>query len=73
MRKKTVGKIKRKGNKSALKRFRVTKKGKFLREKAGASHLLSGKRAKRRRKLRRTGAVSRVDTPRVRRILAGTY
>lgn len=73
MRKKTVGKVKRKLNKSALKRFRVTKNGKFLREKAGASHLLSHKRAKRRRKLRRGGAVSKVDSPRVRRVLAGAH
>ncbi len=41
-----------KPNKGVLKRLRVTGKGRFKRQRAGASHLLSHKSGKKRRKLR---------------------
>ena len=58
-----------KTNKSAAKRFRSTKSGKFKRKSAFAAHLLTGKSPKRRRKLRKTSLLSEVDTARVKRML----
>jgi large subunit ribosomal protein L35 len=42
-----------KTNKAAKKRFKVTATGKVLFKPAGKKHLMSGKAAKRRRKMRR--------------------
>ncbi|MBI2900770.1 MAG: 50S ribosomal protein L35 [Planctomycetes bacterium] len=42
-----------KTNKAAKKRFKVTATGKVLFRPAGKKHLMSGKAAKRRRKMRR--------------------
>ena len=58
-----------KTNKSAAKRFSRTKSGKYKRKNAFAAHLLTGKSAKRRRKLRKASMLSEADTPRVKRML----
>lgn len=42
-----------KTNKAARKRFKITATGKVLYRPAGKKHLMSGKAAKRRRKMRR--------------------
>lgn len=60
---------KMKTNKSAAKRFKSTKKGKFKRMKAFGAHLLTGKSAKRRRNLRKATLLSASDVGRVRRML----
>ena len=52
-------KKKLKTKKSLAKRVKITKRGKFLRRKAGKSHLLSGKSKKRKRSLRRPALVSK--------------
>lgn len=58
-----------KTNRAAAKRFRTTKSGKFKRSKSFGAHLLTGKSAKRRRKLRKASLLSREDTRRVKRML----
>ncbi|MCS7168243.1 MAG: 50S ribosomal protein L35 [Gemmatales bacterium] len=55
---------KQKTHKGAKKRFKVTAHGKVMRQKCGRRHLLSHKRAKRKRQLRRPlvpveGAIAR--------------
>jgi large subunit ribosomal protein L35 len=49
---------KQKTNRSALKRFKVTKTGKVRRNKAFRRHLLAGRSTKRKRNLRRHALVS---------------
>ena len=49
---------KQKTHKGIAKRFRVTARGKVMHHKAGKSHLLSHKPAKRRRNLRRTAQIT---------------
>jgi large subunit ribosomal protein L35 len=46
-----------KSNRSIKKRFKVTKTGKVKRFRANASHLLSGKKSSRRRKLRKSALI----------------
>ncbi|HOJ34237.1 MAG TPA: 50S ribosomal protein L35 [Candidatus Hydrogenedentes bacterium] len=58
-----------KSNRAAMKRFRRTKTGKFKRDKAYASHLMTHKSAKRRRRLRTPVVVSPSETARVKRLL----
>ena len=53
-------KIKLKNNKSAAKRFRVTKNGKVLYAKQGKRHILTKKSSKRKRGLRVTGVLNHV-------------
>ncbi len=60
---------KMKTNKSASKRFKLTKTGKIKRHKAFASHLKTHKSAKRRRSLRRAEILGPEDTDRVKRML----
>jgi len=60
---------KQKTHKASLKRFRLTKRGKVLRRRAGKSHLMSGKSGKRRRALRRKGTLKPADAKRYRRVL----
>jgi large subunit ribosomal protein L35 len=60
---------KMKSNRAAAKRFKRTGRGKIRRRKAFASHLLTGKRAKRKRKLRRGTMVDAADRRRVERLL----
>ena len=56
---------KKKTNKSAAKRFRVTANGKLKYSKAGSGHLLTSKSRKRKRNLRKTGVLSEVETKRI--------
>jgi len=56
---------KMKTNKSAAKRFKSTKSGKFKRSKAFGAHLLTGKSAKRRRNLRKSAILSESDQRRI--------
>ena len=58
-----------KTNKSAAKRFRVTKNGKFKRSRSFGRHLLTGKSPKRRRSFRHPTMVSESDEKRVRAML----
>ncbi len=55
--------------KSAAKRFKRTKNGKFKRHMAFKRHLLTHKSAKRRRNLRAATTLSPEDTVRVKRML----
>jgi large subunit ribosomal protein L35 len=61
---------KMKTNKSALKRFKVTGKGKVKRGHAMKSHILTKKAPKRKRHLRKSEIASHGDTRRVKRMLA---
>lgn len=54
-----------KTRKCAAKRLKMTGTGKFRHFKAGARHLMTGKNAKRRRKLRHDGAVSSAEKRRL--------
>ncbi len=58
-----------KTNKSVQKRFKITKKGKVRRNKAGKQHLNSHKTAKRKRNLRQPGLVSGRQARTVKRLL----
>ena len=58
-----------KTNRSAAKRFRATGGGKVRRHKAYASHLLSGKSPKQKRRLRKPAILSKADMQRFRRLL----
>jgi large subunit ribosomal protein L35 len=61
---------KMKTNRSAAKRFKITKSGRILRRHAYHSHILTKKNPKRRRHLRSETTVSPADTKRVKRLLA---
>lgn len=58
-----------KTNRGAAKRFRLTGSGKIKRKKAYASHILTKKSSKRKRKLRKQGLASEADTRRIKRML----
>ncbi|MCK4538542.1 MAG: 50S ribosomal protein L35 [Candidatus Krumholzibacteria bacterium] len=58
-----------KTNRGAAKRFRLTGTGKIRRHKAYASHILTKKSTKRKRKLRKQTIASESDTRRIRRML----
>ncbi len=60
---------KKKTNKSAAKRFRVTASGRLSFAKSGRGHLLGGKSRKRKRQLRRTGLVAPADHARIKEML----
>ena len=60
---------KRKTNKSAAKRFKVTGTGKILRRHSHARHILTKKPRKRVRKLTASALVSNADRRRVKRML----
>jgi large subunit ribosomal protein L35 len=60
---------KMKTRRGAAKRFKVTGSGKITRRYAYKNHILEKKAPKRKRQLRRTGAVSSADSPSVRRQL----
>ena len=62
---------KQKTNRSAAKRFSRTGSGKFKRNKAYHSHILTKKSPKRKRNLRKSTLVSKADAKRVRRLLGG--
>ena len=58
-----------KTHRGAAKRFKRTKTGKFLRGKAFKQHILSSKTRRQKRRLRGTTLVSKVDTPKLARML----
>ena len=60
---------KMKTNRSAAKRFRITKTGKFKRSNAFTRHLKSCKSSKRRRNLRKGAMISDSDMGRVKQLL----
>lgn len=62
---------KMKTHKGAQKRMRVTKTGKVVFHRAGKRHLLSGKSAKRRRRLRRPSTVNQAFLRKIRLLLGG--
>ena len=57
-------------NSSAKKRFKLTGSGKFKREKAYKSHILTSKTRKRKRNLRQSTLVDSTDLKRVKKMLA---
>lgn len=60
---------KMKPNKAAVKRFRVTARGKVLYAHAGRRHLLSSKKSKRRRQLRRQSLFGGANVGVIRRLV----
>lgn len=62
-------KFKLKNNKSAAKRFRITKNGKVLYAKQGKRHILTKKSSKRKRGLRNTGVLKTCEAKRVMSLL----
>ena len=60
---------KMKTNSSAKKRFKVTGSGRVRRGSAGLSHMMIGKSANRRRKLRKHAMVNDADEKRIKRML----
>lgn len=58
-----------KTRKSIAKRFKITKKGKIKRQKAGRGHLLAKKSSKRKRLLRKQALVSGADKKTIRMLL----
>ncbi len=58
-----------KTNSGASKRFKLTKRGRVKRAKANASHLLSHKSTKRKRNLRKSALIAKVDEKNVRRLI----
>jgi large subunit ribosomal protein L35 len=62
---------KMKTHKGVKKRFRATSKGKVKHRRAGTSHLNSRLTPKRRRELRGTGVLAKVETHRILEALAG--
>lgn len=59
-----------KTNRGARKRFKVTGTGKVQRNHAGRNHILTKKRRKRKRKLRKSGLVDSTDRRRVQRMIS---
>jgi len=64
-----MGKSKMKSSRSAVKRFRVTRKGKIMRNHAYAWHKTGKKRRSALRRLKRKGQVSAAEEERVLRLL----
>jgi len=60
---------KMKTNRSAAKRFRITKTGKVIRSKAYKRHLLTSKNRKTKRQLREDVVLDKGDAKRIRRLL----
>lgn len=58
-----------KTHRGAAKRFKKTGSGKLKRARANKSHLLTGKPAKRTRRLRHSALVDRADEKRIKRML----
>jgi large subunit ribosomal protein L35 len=58
-----------KTHRGAAKRFKVTGTGKVMRSRANKSHILTGKPAKRMRKLRTRTTVRDVDQKSIKRLL----
>ena len=62
--------MKKKTNKAAAKRFRLTGKGRVRRRKAYKSHILTKKAPKRKRHLRQATVASHADERRLKTLLA---
>jgi large subunit ribosomal protein L35 len=62
---------KQKTHKGIQKRMRVTRKGKVVRKKANAGHLMSGKSGQRRRRLRRRTSVHETQVKTYIRLIEG--
>ncbi|MEU8900044.1 50S ribosomal protein L35 [Nocardia goodfellowii] len=60
---------KMKSHSGASKRFKVSGRGKLLRQQANRRHLLEHKSTRRTRRLDGTESVAAVDVPRVKRLL----
>lgn len=58
-----------KSHRAARKRMKVTAKGKIKIKSAFTSHLLTNRSAKRKRKLRKCGLLSQVDTKKLKPLL----
>ena len=58
-----------KTNKGTARRIRVRKSGSLKRGRSGKGHLNASKSRKRKRQLRRQGAISPADDKRIRRLL----
>ena len=58
-----------KTNRGAAKRFKTTGSGKIMRNKAFASHILTKKSAKRKRKLRQSGTVDSTNLKSIKRLI----
>ena len=58
-----------KTNKSAAKRFRMTRRGKVMRRMAGKGHLLAHKGRKRKRNYKRPKRCAPLDAKRMKRLL----
>jgi large subunit ribosomal protein L35 len=60
---------KMKTRRSAAKRYRVTGTGKVRYKKQGLRHILTKKNSKRKRNLRKSGIMSKVESKRIKRLL----
>lgn len=60
---------KQKTHSGASKRFRITKKGKVLNNKAYKSHLLTKKSKSRKRNLRQKGIISKKEEHKIKKML----
>ena len=60
---------KKKTKKAVAKRFKITATGKVKYSKAGSGHLLAKKTRKRKRNLRKSGVLSKVETKRIKDML----
>lgn len=58
-----------KTKKGLAKRFKITKKGKVKRRRAGLGHLLAKKSRRRKRQLKRAGLVSQSDRDTIKTLL----
>ena len=58
-----------KTHRGAAKRFKITKNGKIKRSKAGSSHILTKKSAKRKRNFRSSAVVSPGEAKNIKRLL----
>jgi large subunit ribosomal protein L35 len=61
---------KKKTNKAAAKRFKITGRGKVKRNKAFKSHILTKKTAKRKRHLRKATVLGGADDVRIKHLLS---
>jgi large subunit ribosomal protein L35 len=60
---------KMKTNRGAAKRFKVTGTGKIVYSKSNASHILTKKTSKRKRRLRKSGLIDKTNTDMVKRLI----
>ncbi len=60
---------KMKTNRGAAKRFKVTGTGKIVYSKSNASHILTKKTSKRKRRLRKSGLIDKTNTKMVKKLI----